>query len=749
MKGQVTLFVILGIVILFVVLIALFVVEQSRENEPPLVNPPVSEQSLPVVQYMEQCVADLTKDGLVLLGSNAGYITPNFSPRESLVHEPQVLPYWYYLEDCELAQGCLSSHQPPLCSNANDCPLSEASGSNSIETQLEEYLTTRVTECEANLPGLEITPDGTADVDVILARGDITVKANYPLTVYAGSTRETERIPYVVSSLQVDLVGIYEFSNELTKVQREYNLFDNMILNLISIYSGIDPDLLPPTAGIELFTSGKTVWVLHSVKEMLMFDVLPYLSLVQFINTDGYQPLTSDDYSAYGIYAQGIYDSFEVKTSERYYDVTAEVTYPYSDLDLAIGDGELIEPNGLDTADSIVMKIMGFFLNDYRFNYDLTTPLVVSVQDTAAFDGQGYTFSFALQSVIRNSAPFTINMTRYENRQGFGIDTYSPAQRPLRNITVLTNDKHTDEFLDDVAISYSCGPEFSVGRTSYNGRDAILESRFPFCQFGGSIIARKPGYLSTGVEFDNRDGSDAQTFTLELWPLQEKNIRLYKRTQEDVQSIFTYGPGARSLYRTAVTNLTISDTVVVYLNRVKENSYEEDVPLTAALLFTGGGEVDYNSQVQFWYDSGVINDSMRDELLANELEPLSLIPLSTAEFVPGKYAIDAYMMWQSQSLSENLIIPEKTQTICAGLDAGICIGASQTITYPEQNFSSWVSGGAVLNYTFTEANVYTDEGLTLYVLEMPLPTNWDLLAGYLSIEEYQLGKAHLVRPRVE
>ncbi|MGV8171222.1 MAG: hypothetical protein ACP5OA_00840, partial [Candidatus Woesearchaeota archaeon] len=102
------------------------------------------------------------------------------------------------------------------------------------------------------------------------------------------------------------------------------------------------------------------------------------------------------------------------------------------------------------------------------------------------------------------------------------------------------------------------------------------------------------------------------------------------------------------------------------------------------------------------------------------------------EFVPGTYVFDAFMM------NDGLIhLPAETKQICPfGEPLGICI-AGTDIEYPEQNLTSWVSGGANVEFTLTENDVYAENTLVFFVAEVPLPTDWDTFETSLSVESYQ------------
>jgi hypothetical protein len=71
------------------------------------------------------------------------------------------------------------------------------------------------------------------------------------------------------------------------------------------------------------------------------------------------------------------------------------------------------------------------------------------------------------------------------------------------------------------------------------------------------------------------------------------------------------------------------------------------------------------------------------------------------------------------------------------------------MNYPEQNFSSWITGGANINFTLTENDVYSNGTLVFFVAEIPLPTNWDDFMSAPSIEDYQKDKLTLLRPTVK
>ena len=116
------------------------------------------------------------------------------------------------------------------------------------------------------------------------------------------------------------------------------------------------------------------------------------------------------------------------------------------------------------------------------------------------------------------------------------------------------------------------------------------------------------------------------------------------------------------------------------------------------------------------------------------------------DFVPGVYTADAFMTYDG-----DIHIPEKNDTMCAQKIPGtnICLFGKADVNYPEQNFSSWISGGVNIDFTLTENDVYANNTLVFFVVEMPIPTNWDMLQNSQSLDSYQIDKIALLRPTVK
>ena len=112
------------------------------------------------------------------------------------------------------------------------------------------------------------------------------------------------------------------------------------------------------------------------------------------------------------------------------------------------------------------------------------------------------------------------------------------------------------------------------------------------------------------------------------------------------------------------------------------------------------------------------------------------------DLIPGAYNYEGFLFYKGL-----IRIPKEKRRVGPFWDA-------QTIVLPSQNFTTWLEGGAALMdsaaFTLTEAQVYSDDTLILYVLAQPLPMTWKQLEkNYKPVEEYQQGKERFITPTVE
>lgn len=789
-KGQVTIFVILGIVL--VIVVSLFLTIRSKTQTITTEIEISDDSEVKQVQlFVTNCLSSVSREGIEKIGLSGGNlnlrglkVSPIPTDSDVFVFEPNNIPYWHYLRDCEQSSiGCIASNQPALCKPGSPCVLDGMSGVNSIEEQLSTYVKDNLNHCISNFKyfknQFEIKEKEEPEVGVIIGDGNVVFNLNYPLDIKSLSNNVQESITDFSTKLDVNFKDIFELANGIIEAEREFSFIEKTVLNLISIYSGMSQDLLPPTSEVKIFGSvNELFWFRNKVEEQLQYEVLPYTSLIQFQNTlNSYNPIFADEDDPNAAYINGIWSTFDIYLGNlsTYQNLKSNIIYTYAPIYLSIGNSELIRPKKIDLGDAFYLKMMGALITDYRFKYDISYPLIITITQDDAFNGEGYEFSFAVEVNIRNNVPVNGDMTFTEIRTPFITSFDSQSQLVNKTITIKTIDKHTRESLDNVLISYYCGYMLDIGGTIQSNNEAILEVQMPFCQFGGKIIYEKNGYLGGYEDFNNLEGDQDKTFTFELWPSVEKKIQIFKRTADNINTLESAGAGSISLYEDEVTNLSTYEKVILNVGRQKQSYFEVDIPLVGVLLFkpenaTDKSPADIQRQnVENLYSQGEIDDAQRQELL-NSIANTTLANSEDdaqeylMEFVPGTYDVEATLIDE-----ENITIPEETRYKCknGGFcspfvgkdDFGNCLDhcskptgvlnlwdIEDSVVFEEQKIPTWMSGGAIFNFTLNEQQVYNDKDLIFYVLEIPIPEDWDDMFVIETIEDYQIGRESYIDP---
>ena len=162
-RGQITIFIIIGIVLLLTVALFLFLRSAIVERAPARVAVEEIPTELdPVRAYVQDCLKDTLLDGFNILGARGGYIDPaqhgistnSQNPTESnavsfMPDDPNspLIPYWAYFSSSNTClQNCrCDSEKPPLCkSGRKDC---FSTGQNSIEEQIEDFIIGNLDNC--------------------------------------------------------------------------------------------------------------------------------------------------------------------------------------------------------------------------------------------------------------------------------------------------------------------------------------------------------------------------------------------------------------------------------------------------------------------------------------------------------------------------------------------------------------------------------------------------------------------------
>ncbi len=478
-RGQITVFIIVGIIILFTVALLLYV---QREKVTEFLTEPIEtipSQYLPVKNFVEGCISNTATQGILLLGMQGGYITiPQWAKIDAKASIPLTpdggirLPMWYY------------NDQPRVPTLVG------------MQNELTTYIGENLDLCLQNFTVLadrfDINASDRIEITTQIGDDSVIIQATYPLfaklleepEARQGITAFTARVP-------VRLKRMHELAKEILNAENEKAYFENLTIDLMAAGPGI------PFSDME-FTCQKLQWrkseVESDIKDLLFYN----LPRVGFENTN-YPAPTS-------VYAQRNF-ILDV-TDQDYFDLRASAYYsrdwPF-DMTVRPSKGNLMSASFGEGN----QKYLSFIcVNVYHFTYDIIYPLQVTVRDDDAFLGAGFSFNFA--------TPVMINHNKAQ-RENFQVNVFEEVDSGLEFCKDVRDEEHiiyaTDrrsfEEQRDVNVTFTCMNtyECSLGQTGLDAGVYRLRTRLPTFCTPGTIRLEKQGYLpiEEQVADDNRN----------------------------------------------------------------------------------------------------------------------------------------------------------------------------------------------------------------------------------------------------
>jgi hypothetical protein len=368
-RGQVTLWILIGIVMMIVILSTVYVVTR--------ISSPVSIQS-PVQDYVESCMTRVTEDALVHVGERGGYFEGESSSRSLSLASGLTLPYWYYLNAEPTCETC------PLVTNLRT--------DDEVERAVEQYILKHFSSCTQEFTafakdGLLITELQKPGVEVIIGPNDVRSVVNWPLHIKTldGATRRINRF---ASRSDIPLGRILDEARTRVKTQVTDEFIEQIMMHLITIHGDVKFDKLPPLAAV---THGSSIvsWSKGFTKEQLRDLFSRYFPLVGRVS-----PVTNNSLEA------GLFKALSIPSGEF------ETTYSYLGWDYHLDITPSREDELLPDVDRNTFPrdlVSPFQTNYYEFFYDLQVPYLLHLKDPTARGGKGYSFVMGLQANIRDN----------------------------------------------------------------------------------------------------------------------------------------------------------------------------------------------------------------------------------------------------------------------------------------------------------------------------------------------------------
>jgi len=609
-KGQVALFVAVGIVLVIGVLLFLFLRLRTA------VEPTLPVEFAPVQDHVHECLRQTAIDGLKVLASHGGYLDPldaanagrdlvlnPFTPTESdLVRlnpadNASAIPYYYYLAGSDTCQFCLLTTLTP--------------SQEQLESRLRTYILAHLHECInfGLFPDITVRADPAQDLTVRMTNQSVYLDYNRKLdltkdasTVHADLFQERVDIPFL---------RYYALAKQITQREIDTQFLENYLLYLISAYSGIKAEL-PPIAGYEEGFS-PSFWVLPTVRQTYQQLLISMTPSLQVLGTKGATvPATTGDPYVDGFLNMvrlDLVNDSRIKAD----DLSVSILEPDLPIYLDVNPkkGMLIKPRS--ERQSGVLFVPPRQQNYYDFYYDISAPFIVEIRQTDAIPGTDISFLFALEANVRENKnmaqwllgrgtiPWSDDFVQYTvknpasalppSESGYVANAAQYSHNTSLTtllcddalwsvpVKVKTFDAANGRALENVTFSYACGlyATCDVGLSAEDGRYASLDTKLPQCQ-GGLLKAEKEGYQSVSARVSTRNGQSVVLPDMSLYPYKTIEVsfvkyQVHKNAVTDALSVGSPEPIDTS-----------KETVFAMLNRYDQTGSEG--PVTGTVIYS-------------------------------------------------------------------------------------------------------------------------------------------------------------------
>lgn len=512
-KGQVTIFIIVGILLVLAVTLVIFVRKEVVTFKPEEIIPTEKGK---VENFITTCIDQVGNDALVRVGLQGGYLelpfeVVNDNTRRLDISPNLAVPYWAYGPETFI---------PSL---------------QQIKEQINKYLEENVRGCLFSMEVFQETYDLiekselTADTEIVQNKVIFNLHWNIEIRSKGGEII-TEVIDHVAES-PVKLQDVYTVAKSIVGKEMGTLKLEDITQDLIALEH---PDV--PVAGMELSCSKKR-WEVEKVKNTLLELVRINVHELKVRGTD-YVEFPEDL-----TYYQNHY-VWDVGTEFRYPEVSVlfnfDQTYPYT-FSVTPLVGNKMQSSQLGGSD-----LLSFLcIQTWKFTYDLVYPVLVKVKDETT----GYTFQIAFTvHVVRN------NPERGEvvPRPSYFIATVSDEDYcGTRNIPMtifayetVENENtgvYNKEPLEEVQTSFTClRYKCEMFQTEYDfggrGNVAGYTTNFPYC-VGGILRGMKEGYKETWERVGTEAGKEVELDLVPIYGLPASKIRIVKHNFVDSENV--------------------------------------------------------------------------------------------------------------------------------------------------------------------------------------------------------------------
>ena len=492
-KSQVTIFIIIGMIIL--VTVGLFIYFKiATTKRLGMIYP----EAIPVNNFVESCINNVAKEGITTLGLQGGYLFfPDkiaADPYSYLAISPfgMKIPYWWY-------EGIDNTPTPEF-----------------MEQQISSYVTMQLKDCLNNFNDfrdeLDITEQGNIVTKTEITDDDIFVKVSYPLVVSSKLNETKTTLKEFSKRIPTRLKKIYELAKKIMERENKDAFLEARTIDLIVLDKSI------PTTDVEI-SCQKKEWYLPEIRQKLkrLLRVnLPYIRVTGTkYDEEMYvpNPFGEETYKNSYFNYHYLWEISEQKYPETHVSFAYDEAWPM-EMQARPSKNDKLTSNSQKGADALSF----FCLHTWHFVYDVGYPAKVTITDEETSRHDAFTFNFAFKVSLKNNQPERTNLASSIKEEEETTTSEEFCSDVDKQITVYTDDKITGEPVGDVNLTFVCGVfscDVGVSEWLSQGAAAALIKRLPYC-VNAVVRGNSEGYDESSIFIET---GNEKAFTLPMTPV--------------------------------------------------------------------------------------------------------------------------------------------------------------------------------------------------------------------------------------
>lgn len=515
-KGQVTIFIIIGILLLLALTLLIFLRKEIITFKPEEIIPTEKGK---VENFITSCIEQAGNEALQRVGLQGGYIeVPSEVARDNTarlqISPMHMVPYWAYGKNVRI---------PSL---------------QEIKEEIDSYLEEHVRECLFSTEVFQESYDliekseVTADTKI----GDkVIFNLHWDVEIRSKNGEVIAEVIDHIGESPVKLKDVYAVARTVVEKELETLKLEDITQDLIALEH---PDV--PVAGLELSCSKKR-WDVETVRNALLELVRFNIRELKIQGTD-YVSFPSELTYYQNHYVWDVGKEFEYPEVSVLFNF--DQTYPYT-FSVTPSVGNKMESSQLGGTNLLSFLCM----QTWKFTYDLIYPVLVKVKDETT----GYTFNTAFTvHVIRNNPSREEAVPRASYfKDAVSSDEYCAVKDVPMTILayeLVENEKtgvYSREPLEEVQTSFTClRYKCDLLETEYDfaGRGPVAgyTANFPYC-VGGILRGMKDGYKEARERVVTVAGKEVELNLVPVFNLPTKKIKVVKHEFSSPDKI---GPAA-------------------------------------------------------------------------------------------------------------------------------------------------------------------------------------------------------------